>query len=196
MKNDLRYALGPVFLALMIGICWWLLQPAVRDLNQPLTSPPPTQIKPAPLPPVPVFTPKPAQVAPPVIHPAPINSTTPTAAPPNSESSDPRLALNTALPDFIRLVEAGDFVTTVANYLQLSPDTSPMQFAAALQQSPNFPQLVQTALNTMRAAQNLTPALNDAGDIATYTLPAPVDGKTIVRWKKIDNKWILNAIDN
>ena len=196
MKPKLKHALGLVLLVVVTGLVWWRFRPAA-ETPPPVVSAPAT-IKFTPAPDAPIVPPKPSQVAPPVAKSAPVAPSIQASAPtaPNTDSPDPRLALATALPDFARLVDSGDYVGATEKYLQLSPDISPEEFVAALQQSPDFPQLVRMAVNTMHAAQEISPTFDPAGNVATYSLPAPVDGKSIVRWKKIDDHWLLDAIDD
>ena len=195
MKNNLRYAFGLVVLVVTMGIFWWLVKPAREALNQSAAVQPPAKLNANP---PPAAAPKLPPVAPPVVPPASVAAPGQgsAAAIPKSETADPRLALGTALPDFIRLVDAGDYIAATEAYLQLPPEISAQQFVAALQQNPDFPQTVRMMLNTMRAAQEVTPTYNDAGDRATYTLSPAVDGKTSIRWKKVEDKWMLDAIEN
>ena len=94
------------------------------------------------------------------------------------------------------MVDTGDYVSAAEKYVQVPPNTTPEQFVSALQQSPNFPQLVQMVTDTMRATQGVTPVYNDAGDTVTYNFPAPVDGQNSVRWRKINGQWFMDAIGN
>ena len=99
------------------------------------------------------------------------------------------------MSDMLGMVQSGDYLSATQTYLQLPANVPAAQFLSSLEQSPDFPQLVQMTEDTMQAAQSVTPVYNDAGNLATYTLPAPVDGKTIVRWKKIGDQWYLDALD-
>jgi len=183
--------LGIVIILAVVGlIAWWATPVAEPPANTPAPAPekvaPPT-IKVA----APVQVAPPVQVAAPVAPPAPVVETPPVAQP--ALPPDPRLDLATALPDFLNIVQSGDYLTATEDYLALPPNTSAQQVLAGLQQNPNFPQMVQMAVDTMRAAQSVAPSFNDAGDVATYTFPAPVDGQPSVRWRKVDGKWTLDG---
>jgi len=51
-------------------------------------------------------------------------------------------------------------------------------------------------VNTKPAAQKTSSAFDPAGNLATYSLPALVDGKAKIRAKKINGQWLLDAIND
>jgi hypothetical protein len=186
-----------VTLAIALAVClgWWLFRPVP-------TLPVPAAAAPTPAPtPIVIQTPppQPAQVEAPVVAPAPVQEA-PTELGPIGQvvaaqaSGDPRQSVDTAIPDFTRMVDSGDYVTAAETYVQIPPNVTAQQFVAGLEQNPNFPQLVQMVQDTMRATQGMTPTYNEAGDTATYNFPAPVDGQTSVRWRKIGTQWYLDSL--
>jgi len=137
-----------------------------------------------------------AKVVAPTAKPAPVVDTVlatqPTEATP-SVSQSPELT--GAMGDFVTLLESGDFVTAAETYLQLPPTISAKDFIAGLQKNPDFPNTIKMMKEATMAAQTTTPVYNDTGDLATYTISPPVDGKKLVRWKKIGAQWYVDAFE-
>jgi len=194
----MNFARGLVTLSIALAIClaWWLFRaqpepPApVAVAATPVAAPAPTPVI------VQAPPPQPVQVEAPVVPPAPPQQVVLEPAPAAPTLPDPRSAPDTALNDFLRIVDTGDYATAAETYAQIPPNMTAAQFVAALQQSPNFPQLVQMVTDTTRAAQGVTPVFNDTGDIAVYNFQTPVDGQNSIRWRKINGQWFLDAIGN
>jgi len=138
----------------------------------------------------------PAQVAAPVAKPAPVLSETVASAPTASTiPTDPRAEIGAAMTDFVSLLESGDYVTAADTYLQLPPNISGQQLVGMLQQNSDFPNTMKMMIEATKAAQTETPEYNDTGDLATYKLSTTTDGKTMVRWKKINGMWYVDAFE-
>ncbi len=140
----------------------------------------------------------PAQVAAPVVMPAtPVVSTpaqvaaTGGAAP----AMDPRVEITTAMTDYAHLLEVGDYVSAADNYMQLPPNISGQELIEMMQKNPDFPKTVQMLMEATKAAQTNPPTYNEAGDVVTYELSPPVDGKVRVRWKQIAGRWMVDGYE-
>lgn len=96
---------------------------------------------------------------------------------------------------FVDLLETGDYVTAVETYLQIPPNISAAQLVEIMRKNPDFPNTIQMMINATKAAQTSMPTYNEAGDLATYKLSEPTNGKTMVRWKKIDGRWQVDAFE-
>ncbi len=139
----------------------------------------------------------PVQIAAPVVKPAAV-VTAPAPAPTAVESApavDPRLEVGTAMKDFARLLEVGDYVTAANDYMQLPPNVSGVELVQMMQLNPDIPKTVQMLMESTNAAQTTTPTYNDAGDMATYELSPPVDAKATVRWKRINGMWKVDGYE-
>ncbi len=138
----------------------------------------------------------PAQVVAPTAKPAPVRS--PTVEPPPTAAAaiaDPRVEVGTAMNDFVRLMEMGDYANAADNYMQLPPNVSGQQLMEMMQQNPDFPNTVKMLIEATKAAQTETPEYNETGDLATYKLTQPTDNKTMVRWKKVNGMWRVDAFE-
>jgi len=182
-----------------MAIClgWWLFRATPEAATTVAAATPAPTAAPAPAPVIrQAPPPEVVQVAAPVVPPAPVQQAAPEPVAAAPTPVDPRTQPDTAINDFMHLVDSGDYVKAAETYAQVPPNMTPEQFIAALQQSPNFPQLVQMVTDTTRAAQNVTPVFNDTGDIAVYNFSAPVDGQSSMRWRKINGNWVMDAIGN
>jgi len=194
----MNYTRGLATLSIALAVClaWWLFRPVKQTpapavaVSTPVSAPAPTPIV------IHQPPPEPVQVAAPVLPPAPVQEPAPEPAAVIQAPLDPRTQPDTAMNDFMRMVDSGDYVKAAETYAQIPPNMTAEQFVTALQQSPNFPQLVQMVTDTTRAAQNVTPVFNDTGDIAVYNFPTPVDGQNSMRWRKINGNWVMDAIGN
>ena len=170
---------------------------AIKWLSSDEPSPAPVTVKPAlpAAPPVAVAQ-APVQVVAPPAQPAPIPDP-PLAPPPavSTATSDPRVEIDTAMADFAGLLESGNYTTAADTYMQLPPNISGQQLVEALQKNPDFPNTIKMMIEATKAAQTETPSYNDTGDLATYMLSQPTDGKTMVRWKKINGMWYVDAFE-
>jgi RNA polymerase sigma factor (sigma-70 family) len=143
-----------------------------------------------------VVAPPVAKVAAPTAQPtlmADTNLATPAAevvAPANS-----RLEVVAAMQDFVTLLQEADYTTAAETYLQLPPTVSAKDFMAGLQKNPDFPNTIKMMEEATIAAETFTPVYNATGDLATYTISPPVDGKSLVRWKKINGQWFVDAFE-
>ena len=99
------------------------------------------------------------------------------------------------MADFAGLLESGNYTTAADTYMQLPPNISGQQLVEALQKNPDFPNTIKMMIEATKAAQTETPSYNDTGDLATYMLSQPTDGKTMVRWKKINGMWYVDAFE-
>ncbi len=142
-----------------------------------------------------------AQVQAPIVEPAPTVKTPAAAASAEAQSAtpaaaaDPQIEINSAMNDFATLLESGDYATAVGTYMQLPPGMSGQQLVDSLSKNPDFPNTVQMLIDATNAAKTSAPSYNDTGDLVTYKLQTPTDGKTMVRWKKIDGKWYVDAFE-
>jgi RNA polymerase sigma factor (sigma-70 family) len=137
-----------------------------------------------------------AQVVAPKVQPAPAIASVATdtatmAAVPDS----PRLHLDTAMLNFVTMLETGDYQVALETYFQIPPTLSARDFVEKLRQNPDFPNTVKMLIESTHAAQTIPPVYNDTGDLATYNISPPVDGKTLVRWKKINDQWFVDAFE-
>ncbi len=188
-----KHILGLVCLLLAGGLAYWLLTPPAAEALPKTRSSTPKVSEEAKMPTPTVAAPSRApQVAAPVAQPVRVAVSPPAT---NPIPVDPHTDLSTAIPDFVRMVESGDYVGVLENYFQLPPNVTAEQFLAQLQRDPGFPQLVQRVLGAVRATQTLTPTLNDSGDVATYKLDAPVDEVGTVRWKKVNGNWYMDGLN-
>ncbi len=96
---------------------------------------------------------------------------------------------------YASLLEAGDYAAAAETYMQLPPNMTGRQLVESLQKNADFPDTVKMLIEATRAAQTETPEYNDTGDLATYRLAQPTDGKTMVRWKKINGIWYVDAFE-
>ena len=161
----------------------------------------PTSPAPAPVPKVAAIpelptSPVSAQVIAPKAAPAPVAesiaaATTTTAAAPES----PRVHLDTAMNDFLTMLQTGDYKTALETYFQIPPTLSAEDFVLKLQQNPDFPNTLKMLIDATSAARTIPPVYDATGNLATYSISPPVDGKTMVRWKKIDGKWFVDAFE-
>ncbi len=174
---------------LVAGAAWWWLARVPAPKNEPVVPRPRITAAPAESPPP---APPPAEaeaVVPPL---APV-AEAPAAAP---ARFDPQTELITAIPDFIRLAQAGDFATLMLTYMP--PDALakvPEEQRAAIgqmmqtqMQSPQGQQRLQSLIADMQAVQNTAPALDSTGTRATYTLPAGSPEPTVV-FVKVNGRW-------
>jgi hypothetical protein len=93
------------------------------------------------------------------------------------------------------LLEVGDYVTAANNYMQLPPNVSGQELVEMMQLNPDFPKTVQMLMESTKAAQTTMPTYNEAGDVATYEISPPVDGKVTVRWKRVNGLWMVDGYD-
>jgi RNA polymerase sigma factor (sigma-70 family) len=139
---------------------------------------------------------KPARALDATSEPPPAESTGMEPPPADSTvTSDPRVEVNTAMEDFAGLLESGDYATAVGTYMQIPPNMTGQQVVEALQKNPDFSNTIKMMIDATKAAQAETPDYDDTGDLATYTLSQPTDGKTMVRWKNIDGIWYVDAFE-
>ncbi len=167
--------------------------PALASTPAPTPTTRPSIQRPPAIPPAAPVAPIVAQVAMPTVKPAaPVEAV---SAPASTASSDPRVEITSAMTDFVSLLESGDYVTAADHYLQLPPSISGQQVIESMQQNPDFPNTVRMMMEATRAAETVLPTYNDTGDLATYKLSPPVEGKTMVRWKKVDGLWRVDAFE-
>lgn len=193
MSTKTKIALASVVLVLLVlnfAIKW-------QDVNERPVSEVP---RPPPAPAIavlPVPTKSPAQVVAPVAPPAPVSEAvveTPAIAT-QAVASDPRSEIGTAMNDFVNLLQSGDYPLAFDSYLQLPPTMSGQQVMETLQQNPDFPNTIKMMIDATSAAQTETPEYDATGDLATYKLSQPTDGKTMVRWKRINGTWYVDAFE-
>ncbi|HTB63680.1 MAG TPA: sigma-70 family RNA polymerase sigma factor [Opitutales bacterium] len=147
--------------------------------------------------PVPAPAPiSPAPVTPPAVQEAAVATTAsaPFQAVANAAPAA-QLNVDTAMTDFASLLQAGDYAKAVETYMQIPATVSGQQLVDGLQKNPDFMKTVQMLINSTQSAQTVTPTYNDAGDLATYNLNSPTNGKTMVRWKKIKGLWFVDAFE-
>jgi RNA polymerase sigma factor (sigma-70 family) len=137
-----------------------------------------------------------AQVAAPKVQPAPaITSVAAATTTAEVVPDSPRLHLDTAMNDFLTMLQTGDYKTALETYFQIPPTLSAEDFVLKLQQNPDFPNTLKMLIDATSAARTIPPVYDDTGNLATYSISPPVDGKTLVRWKKIDGKWFVDAFE-
>ncbi len=147
-------------------------------------------------PPVPI-----ANVAPQVEAPvmpaaaAPTRLAAATGEPPAPVPVPARFQIDTAMDDFANLIESGAYAQAADAYMQLPPNVTGQQLMDGLSKNPDFPNTVRMLLESTRAARTQAPMYNAEGDIATYTLNPPVEGKKLVRWKKINDAWYVDGYE-
>jgi len=139
----------------------------------------------------------PAEVAAPVAQPAPVVANAPAASTPvvSTTANDPRLEINSAMNDFVGLLQSGNYAVAIETYMQIPPNVSGQQVVESLEKNPDFPNTIQMMVDATTAAQTSLPTYDDTGDLVTYKLAVPTDGKTMVRWKRIDGKWFVDAFE-
>ena len=137
-----------------------------------------------------------AQVAAPKVQPAPaITSVAAATTTAEVVPDSPRLHLDTAMNDFLTMLQTGDYKTALETYFQIPPTLSAEDFVLKLQQNPDFPNTLKMLIDATSAARTIPPVYDATGNLATYSISPPVDGKTMVRWKKIDGKWFVDAFE-
>jgi RNA polymerase sigma factor (sigma-70 family) len=177
-------------------------EPAASVPTSPRLAPPAASARPTVEHPAQVAAP----VAPPVVArtlpaalpaPAPMPAPAPVAVAPAvpAPAADPRLEISTAMTGFVGLLESGDYATAVDTYFQIPPNMTGAQLVEALQKNPDFPNTIQMLINATKAAQTEIPTYDETGNLATYQLAQPTNGKTMVRWKKIDGMWRVDAFE-
>ncbi len=175
--------------ALTIGVVW-LFNPG----------PPPQKMAEAPKP---AAAPKPAtpaaQVAAPVVAPVKPQAPAPAVAS-AAKPGDAQSELNTAFSDIINLVQSGDFYTAFERYVppdvqaQISEEEK-AQLKQEMASDPPPPEELQMFVGVIQTMQGQSPALNDAGDRATYQVSDPTGRSTqtqAIVFKKIDGKWYVD----
>ena len=137
-----------------------------------------------------------AQVIAPKAAPAPVAESVAAATTTAEVVPDsPRLHLDTAMNDFLTMLQTGDYKTALETYFQIPPTLSAEDFVLKLQQNPDFPNTLKMLIDATSAARTIPPVYDATGNLATYSISPPVDGKTLVRWKKIDGKWFVDAFE-
>ena len=143
-------------------------------------------VKPVPVKPTVVqFRPPPPPEEAPV---QPVTPTLPVATvdPPAPAAVDPQADLSTAIPDFIRLFQSGDFATLVQNYVQPEDlvgvsEEEKASFIKELQ-SPAMQQDVWE----LQAVQFMPPVYNADKTRATFT---PPDGSSTIVFVNENGRW-------
>jgi len=170
---DLIIATGVVGLA-----AWWWwpvpVKPVVYShpaIQTPATSAPPSEASavPAPLPVVAaVATPAPAAV-------------------------DLQTELSTAIPDFIRLFQSGDFATLLQTYMppEKLASMSDRERDEVIQrlENPQSQQDLQRLVWELQSVQSMTPVFNDTKTSATYS---PPDGRRQLVFLNVNGRWYLD----
>ena len=196
MNTKTKIAAAAVFLVLLaLSVSVMLWPEADSPAISVAPAPAPAQ---APAPPLPAA---PAEAVAPVAPPVPVAYTASVAAPVAPApavlpaANDPRLEINSAMDDFVGLLQSGNFAVAVETYMQIPATITGQQLVEALQKNPDFPNTVQMMIDATTAARTSAPTYDDTGDLATYLLATPTDGKTMVRWKRINGKWFVDAFE-
>jgi hypothetical protein len=195
MNTKTKTILAAVILILLALTCAIKFQ---SSNGQPLS---PAAVEPG-LPKAATVAEAPAQVVAPVAIPAPVALSAPVMpvvleSPPTATTiaSDPRVEIDTAMNDFVGLLESGDYASAADTYLQIPPNMSGEQVVEAMQQNPDFPNTIKMMIEATKAAQTETPEYDETGDLATYKLTQTTDDKTMVRWKRINGMWYVDAFE-
>lgn len=194
MNQKIKIILAVAFLALLAIYGTIKFQaveepPATAPAN-PRPTPPAATNPPAVKSPLRVAAPAAASVAP-----VTVPAAAPAPAPVATAPVDPRLDVTTAMTGLVDLLESGDFVTAIDTYFQVPPNMTGAQLAAMIQQTPDFPNTLQMMINATKAAQTSVPTYDVTGELATYRLAQPTNGKTMVRWKRINGFWYVDAFE-
>jgi len=144
----------------------------------------------------------PAPVTAPVGEPAPAAPTTPAnviVPRPGSDATvsptNPRTEVKTAMVDYVNLLQSGDYTKAIETYMQIPPNMTGQQLVDALSSNPDFPKTVQMLIDATTAAQTTPAVYDETGTFATYNLSPPIAGKKLVRWKKINDLWYVDAFE-
>ena len=169
-----------IMVACVVGLAAWWFWPVKPAQMKPTvvrllpaaptdeTSPPATE---APAEPTPVLV-------------AAVETPTPTV--------DPQAELSTAMHEFSRLCESGDYVTAVLNFSLPNPLYGREDKAAVEErfsqdaQTPQYLQHWQTETIKMQLIENMTPTYDATGNLATYR---PPDGSSPVVMVKVNGRW-------
>jgi len=173
--------------------------PSLPDASTPVASTVKAAVvKPA----APMAAASPVQVAAPVAPPAPAAQPVPAniiVPRPGSDATNsptnPRAEVKTAMGDFVNLLQTGDYAKAIETYMQIPPKMTGQQLVDALSSNPDFPNTVQMLIDATTAAQTTSPVYDETGTLATYKLSQPTAGKTMVRWKKINDLWYVDAFE-
>jgi hypothetical protein len=111
---------------------------------------------------------------------------------PTPAAFDPQADLSTAIPDIIRLVQAGGMTTLLQNYLPPEefagvPDDQKAKIIEEMQ-SPENQQQMQQALWALQAVQFMPPVYNADKTRVTYT---PPDGSPKINFVNEKGRWYL-----
>jgi hypothetical protein len=107
---------------------------------------------------------------------------------------DPRTSLETAVPEAVRLLEAKDYATFLRLFV-------PPEALKELSAAESFDGFVRAFVEDGKAAAMLTalkgirgskPVIDGEGRRATFTLKAPVEGKTTITFLKIGAFWYIS----
>jgi hypothetical protein len=110
---------------------------------------------------------------------------------------DPQADLSTALPDYIRLLQSGDYATLVQNYEPPDHDLTDhvrmmmVQLWQAEMQTPEGLQSLAKEIADLQFIQGSTPIISDDGARATYTLPVGSVGKFVI-FVKVNGRWYMD----
>jgi hypothetical protein len=173
--------------ACLIGLAawwWWPVKsvPVKTPVVRAQLSPPNAETIPPEEAPIRAIIPAPPEVA--------VEIPTPTAF-------DPQADLSTALPDYIRLLQSGDYATLIQNYEPPDHDLTDhvrmmmVQLWQAEMQTPEGLQSLAKEIADLQFIQNSPPVISDNGARATYTLPVGSVGKFVI-FVKVNGRWYMD----
>jgi len=121
----------------------------------------------------------------------------PDVSPPPA-ADDSQADLSTAIPDFIRMAQFGDFAALMETYMPPSeqaqtPDDQKAKMVQEMKdhfQTPEGRQDMQQMLTEMQSVVYLTPSYDATGNTATYKLPAGSSHPNLV-FVKENGRWYL-----
>jgi hypothetical protein len=106
---------------------------------------------------------------------------------------DPRGALETAIPEGIRLLEAKEYKPFIEKFAL-------PEHLAKMKERGDFDEVVERfgkqdapdLLGALKSIKDAKPTLDKEGNEATYELKRPVRDKKVIKFKKVDKLWYLN----
>ena len=109
-----------------------------------------------------------------------------------TQKTDPRLQVDTAILEMIRLLEKKDVATLIRTFAtaeEIQRLTRDRTFEQRVEEFAN--EKAAGMLEALKAAAKMQPTLNPEGTRAEYRFGAPVGGESRVRLQKIEGFWYL-----